>query len=366
MSIRIGDQVKFLNQTGGGIVTGFDKKGYVLVADADGFEIPVPAKECVPVEGGAQPAGPASDSGPDPVSAADGDRLHTVLVYTRNDREICCTAVNASNFHLLAEYRHIAPGTAVTLFAGSIRPFERKELFRFTPEVLATYPRKVVFQAIPWLQTAAMPGVTGTLTACPEQALQRPAREAFRKEFSLDPVQLLRESSFRENTYLSGRGLVVTVADEHTRSEEQALTDDAQWEMARRELAAKDRPRPAGLHDRTADARNRASGPNSGHSRSRRPDEPLVVDLHAHELLDTTAGMDAGEILRYQLKVFHDTMQAHLHRKGFRIVFIHGKGEGVLRAALTAELRKKYARNATFQDASFQEYGFGATLVILR
>ena len=40
-----------------------------------------------------------------------------------------------------------------------------------------------------------------------------------------------------------------------------------------------------------------------------------------------------------------------------RIVFIHGKGDGVLRKALLDELKRKYP---TFrhQDASFQEYGF--------
>ena len=41
---------------------------------------------------------------------------------------------------------------------------------------------------------------------------------------------------------------------------------------------------------------------------------------------------------------------------------IHGKGEGVLRKEITELLRKQY-KNASFQDASFQQYGFGATQV---
>ena len=40
--MRIGDKVRFLNQTGGGIVVGFNKKGWATVQDEDGFEIPVP------------------------------------------------------------------------------------------------------------------------------------------------------------------------------------------------------------------------------------------------------------------------------------------------------------------------------------
>ena len=45
--MRIGDKVRFLNQTGGGIVVGFARKGWVTVQDEDGFDIPMPEKECV-------------------------------------------------------------------------------------------------------------------------------------------------------------------------------------------------------------------------------------------------------------------------------------------------------------------------------
>ncbi len=46
-------------------------------------------------------------------------------------------------------------------------------------------------------------------------------------------------------------------------------------------------------------------------------------------------------------------------------MFIHGKGEGVLRRAIINELTYKY-KSYTYQDASFQEYGYGATMVTIR
>ena len=55
-------------------------------------------------------------------------------------------------------------------------------------------------------------------------------------------------------------------------------------------------------------------------------------------------------------------MKSHEKRKGQKIIFIHGKGEGVLRQAVHKLLRKEYPQ-AGLQDASFREYGFGATLV---
>ena len=51
--------------------------------------------------------------------------------------------------------------------------------------------------------------------------------------------------------------------------------------------------------------------------------------------------------------------------KGKKIVFIHGKGEGVLRNAIMQEIRRKYPKCLS-QDASFQKYGFGATMVIIK
>ena len=90
----------------------------------------------------------------------------------------------------------------------------------------------------------------------------------------------------------------------------------------------------------------------------------IEVDLHIEKLLETTVGMDNAAILKYQLGVFRKTMDAYKKCKKQRIVFIHGKGEGVLRKAVIDELRLRYP-HCTYQDASFQQYGFGATMVTI-
>ena len=48
--MKIGDKVRFLSEVGGGIVTGFQGKDFVLVEDVDGFDIPMPIRECVVIE----------------------------------------------------------------------------------------------------------------------------------------------------------------------------------------------------------------------------------------------------------------------------------------------------------------------------
>lgn len=48
--MKIGDKVRFLSEVGGGIVKGFQGKDIVLVEDADGFDIPMPMRECVVID----------------------------------------------------------------------------------------------------------------------------------------------------------------------------------------------------------------------------------------------------------------------------------------------------------------------------
>ena len=101
-----------------------------------------------------------------------------------------------------------------------------------------------------------------------------------------------------------------------------------------------------------------------------RPQKQIVgniveIDLHCHELLETTAGMNNKDILEYQLEVFRKTMEEYKLRKGQKIVFIHGKGDGILRQRILWELQTKYKRHH-HQDASFKQYGYGATMVTIK
>lgn len=104
-------------------------------------------------------------------------------------------------------------------------------------------------------------------------------------------------------------------------------------------------------------------------SQQRTPKQPepyvLEIDLHAEQLLETTAGMASKDILEYQLDVFRKILEEYKLRRGKKIVFIHGKGDGVLRQRILWELQTRYKR-FHHQDASFKQYGYGATLVTIK
>jgi dsDNA-specific endonuclease/ATPase MutS2 len=91
----------------------------------------------------------------------------------------------------------------------------------------------------------------------------------------------------------------------------------------------------------------------------------VEVNLHIEELIEKTSGLSNHEILQIQMDKFHSEMKSAIENRVMRIVFIHGVGNGVLKQEIHKKLKSTYAKYF-FQDASFQEYGYGATMVILR
>ncbi len=90
----------------------------------------------------------------------------------------------------------------------------------------------------------------------------------------------------------------------------------------------------------------------------------LEVDLHIEKLVRVWHEMQPIEILNYQLTIFRKTMRDNLRYRGRKIVFIHGRGKGVLKNAICQALDHDFPQ-CTYHDASFAQYEFGALMVII-
>ena len=89
-----------------------------------------------------------------------------------------------------------------------------------------------------------------------------------------------------------------------------------------------------------------------------------VIDLHSHNILESEQGMSSGDILEFQIKCFVEELDKRIaSRQHGKVVFIHGVGSGKLKYELTKRLKSHYP-SIYHQDASFQEYGYGAILVM--
>lgn len=380
--MKIGDKVRFLSEVGGGRVSGFQGKDIVLVEDEDGFEIPTSVHDVVVVEQDDYAMGKMisakmeaqqkaeehaatelhqdsrsiksilndhdeqTDMHVDEYDAADreitfrapvqeregGNKLSAYLAFVPVDiKEITHTRfetyiVNDSNYYIHYSYL-VAEGNAWTLKSvGEVEPNTKLFIEEFGREVLNDMGRI---------------GVQLTAYKKDKPFLLKPAIDV---QFRIDPVKFYKLHVFEENEFFEQPSLLFTIVDND--------------EVARPLVVDSKRLKEQMYKDEKIIA-------HEGKKKRQKDDGTLVIDLHADELLETTAGMNAADILHYQLDVFKKTMDENKKKKGQKIVFIHGKGEGVLRHALVHELNYRY-KLCTYQDASFQEYGYGATQVTIK
>ncbi|MFD1096202.1 Smr/MutS family protein [Salegentibacter chungangensis] len=88
---------------------------------------------------------------------------------------------------------------------------------------------------------------------------------------------------------------------------------------------------------------------------------PMEVDLHIDKLVNNYRGMSNFDILNLQLETARRQLEFAMRKRIQKVVFIHGVGEGILKA----ELDYLFGRydNLKFYDADYQKYGVGATEV---
>ncbi|GAL90040.1 Smr/MutS family protein [Jejuia pallidilutea] len=89
----------------------------------------------------------------------------------------------------------------------------------------------------------------------------------------------------------------------------------------------------------------------------------MEVDLHIHNLVQSSRGMTNFDMLNLQLQTAQRQLEFAIKKRIQRIVFIHGVGEGVLREELETLFRRY--DNLKYYDANYQKYGLGATEVYI-
>lgn len=413
--MNIGDKVRFLNAVGGGRITGFQGKDLVLVTDEDGFEVPTLRHEIVVVDTDAynlerKPAAGRRSKEIDPndptarggarrkasngethtsfkaaLAAHDeeeeGDELETEGRRADEnadpaDREITFRprplerkGADSLNLHLAfvpADTRQLSVTEFEAYFVNDSNLFVRYIAltqhgtdYRLWREGLVEPNRKVFLAKLTHNDLPDLERLTFQLISYKEDkpfALKLPLNVTLR----VDGTKFYKLHTFGDSDFFDEPALVRCLVENDRPAKSVAVSAEAIEEaLVTPEIAAHpDRPARKGDH---AGAAARAAVPGAA---TLDRNAIVEVDLHAESVLDSVAGLTSSDILMCQLRVFHDTMRAHTKEHGRRIVFIHGKGEGVLRAALLKDLKRHYPR-CTHQDASFREYGFGATMVTI-
>lgn len=408
-NMRIGDKVRFLSETGGGKVAGFQGKNIVLVEDEDGFQIPMPVNEVVvaEVDDYSMARTVKRDKQGNKVEPEDsftrpGTRSVSAMLRDGQDEEVDMTVEDTIDDDLEVTFRLPARervgGEELSAYiafvpSGDVQAAEpvfsayfvndcnyylhyvyatqREEEWTVESDGEVEPNTQVLIGKLHREDIQALSKVSVQLTAYKRDRPYK-LKPAVDVTLRIDPVRFFKANAFRTNPYFDTPALLYPVV-ENDRVEQAHAID---VEVLRAAMYKDSVPVGSHADDITTRQRDQlvrrygADQRKGGHTapavgRERALDDAVVVDLHADQLLDTTQGMSAGEILEYQLGVMRRTLDAYKGHRGQKIVFIHGKGEGVLRRAVIRELNYKY-KSYTYQDASFQEYGYGATMVEIR
>lgn len=94
-----------------------------------------------------------------------------------------------------------------------------------------------------------------------------------------------------------------------------------------------------------------------------RTQPPMEVDLHIHQLTNSTKHLSNHEMLNLQLGTAKRQLEFAIRKRIQKIVFIHGVGDGVLKTELEY-LFGKY-ENVKYYYADYKKYGLGATEVYI-
>ncbi|MBI5218373.1 MAG: DUF2027 domain-containing protein [Bacteroidia bacterium] len=355
MDIKVGDRVRFLNDVGEGIVTCIVNKNIANVLIEDGFELPTHVNELVVIEKAA--------AAPQKKETADADYV-TDVSYNYAERE---------DYDYSGDIEEIEGNENPNVFFAFV-PDNHEDLISANINIylvndcnyyiMYTVASVSEMEACKHLHNGILnPNTKFLLTTLQISQLSQIKKFHFNLLFfkngeynpvspvensiNLKHLKFLKDGCFDDNDFFDEKAIIYCITknieDSISHLTETDITKISNEKQASEEyqksLGVKFKPRP----------------------------EPVTeeVDLHINQLLVDCRGLSNSEILDHQIKHFHKKMEEAISSRLSKIVFIHGIGNGTLKNELRKTLTNDYPEYK-FQDASFKEYGYGATLVILK
>jgi len=351
-----GDRVKFLNDIGGGTITRVDPK-IAYVENEDGFEVPVSISQLLPAEvpqaestpftsvsakatqneGCAETFIPLPEKAPDyidltgePDESKIDASVNVLLAWIPQRTKDRKTAydlylINDCSYHIMYVAAMISEGAYRGLQAGMLECDTTIHLTLIPGEDLIRIS-SIRLDVLFFKKGLYMP------------------QDPMQYELKIDEFFLMDATNYTTNDYFDEKALIFNITEEHLMAEIENVAHEVQLQFVKQKQQI-DRPLP----------KPAKKAPEN---------DTEEVDLHIEQLVDNPKVLTPFEMLDIQMKRFSSTLEEATRNRRKRIVFIHGVGNGRLRLEIQRVLKQKYPK-LRYQDASFKEYGFGATMVFL-
>ncbi len=349
MRFKVGEKVKFLNETGGGVVTVIVDNKLVKVETDEGFEIPVLSKDLIPdyqeketseaslifhspKQKEATKEEPVPEAEPDNVSpvnpwGATKEEEGIYLLFEPHEQQWILTGdmdvllVNHTPFDILYNLFLERNEKHEGIDYGSI-PSESKI-------VLDTITRDEIDN---WLR--------GIIQIMIHES--NPDKVFFPVHSIIDirANRFFKEGSYQSNTLANGKAIISVIALRSTLHEAAGNPEEQKFE-----------PEPE--KTKTFIKREKPLI-----EKFRTDNGEAIVDLHIAEIVDNIAGLTNYDMLQLQMNHFRKTLESAITEGYRKVTFIHGVGNGILKNNIIKEL-KEY-ENLSGTMASIIKFGVGA------
>jgi len=349
MRFKVGDKVRFLNETGGGEVVAIIDNMLVKIETEDGFEIPVLSKDLIPDyrKQEAEKTGfafhePQQKEAPKNVEAPEMEENSVsninpwgrikedegfYLLFEPHEQQWILTGdmdvllVNHTPFDIL-----------YNLFLERNENLEGVDYGSVPPEskmVLATITRDEIDH---WLRGVIQILIHET----------NPGKVFFPIHSVIDirANRFFKEGSYLSNTLTNGKAIISVIARRSTFREAAENTEQQKYDtQPEKTKTALKRKIPFIEKFRT----------DVG---------VAIVDLHIGEIVNNIAGMESHDMFLLQMNHFRKTLESAIAEGYQKITFIHGVGNGTLKNAIIKELKEYEHLQGSL--ASITKFGVGA------
>ncbi len=356
MKLNVGDQVKFLNAVGGGVVTKILDTRMVLVSDQDGFEMPTLIAELIKIDPTdaigrffsekfnvpsstlremtsheslvTNAVAETPDDLLDPRAIRNRTYEEVFLAFIPHDQKWMITGIvdifliNNTSFDVIYNLFHRTP-------TGQFNGVDYGSLFANSRHLLTTVNREGLSQ---WTE--------GSLQFLFHKEHLDFVVPPFDSDFQIDGTKFHKEGAYRESSLIKEKGIIVRLLSLTSYIEEKrSLSTLHATPVSESQTVVSNRNLPIIFTHQTETRK-------------------AVVDLHIHELIEDPSNLQKTEILDFQKNYFIRCLDAAIANNFINVIFIHGVGDGILRSVLINQLEK--TEGIEWFDAPMALYGVGA------
>lgn len=353
MSIKIGDKVRFLNDIGGGIITQIIDKQHVMVENETGFDVPISVKEIIVIEEAVDDSTKYSKTTDNEVDAEiniennnidldsifypevneiedNKDIINLYFAFVPQGRagnsNLNIYLVNDSNYNIF--YSIINKDDLGNTFSNGVGVLDANTKMQIDTLALQSVNQmpEYIFHFVFYKQGDFV------------------VKQPLVKNVKINPIKFYKEKTYLENDFFNEDAIIVSLTKKN---------DNEKIEFDEKEIK------------KIIQQKEKVEHKPKAKSNKQKEKEIIEIDLHINELLDDCRGLTNGEMLEIQIDKFKAELTNAKKQGVKRIVFIHGVGNGTLKNEVRKYLEEQ-KNMLTYHDASFKEYGYGATMVKLK